>query len=492
MRRSAGWLMVLIIVAVTSRAHASHTPPDTVFMLSSLSLPVIALDPATGDRHVAYLSSAVLKHSWEISGVWQTETIADSASLTNYTGFDLRVAPDGDPVAAYVRKGAFVCAVREAGVWELDTLDTGLPGPYYPIALAVHPVTGEPAVAWAHQGTPTSIRYARRAAGIWTTQEIDTVSSWWPTVALGLDAAGRPHLAWGRPRVEAGDNMTVLTYAMGAGPDGPFTPAPVDSQLSLYVMLEMDRSNGEPRIAYTAGNYAGGPYRVRYAFRGPGGVWNNTLVFTPPSYSPFGAPALALDPAGNPFISFTRVTPIEPNGPQSAEVCGFFDTGDIQVFSRAGSAGFGAFSSEIVSVGQNDAGSGLRAIGSGAVGEAVAAWRTPRINCQPFALSTSQVTGPSLVGVGPVDEGRRAFAAPNPIRSGEPLRLAFALARGGEVSVALHDITGRLVAARPPEAIDPGERSLTWQPPPLEPGIYWLRLRRDGMPSDAQPVVVLP
>jgi hypothetical protein len=493
MRRRVPWLVVPLLLGSVSTAHASHTPPDTLFMLSSLSLPAIALDPSTGDRHVAYLSSAVLTHSWEVSGVWQSETIADSASLTGYTGFDLRVAPDGDPVAAYVRKGTFVCARREGGTWEKDTLDTGLSGPFYPIALALHPATGEPAVAWARAGTPSSIHYARHEAGTWVVQQVDTVSSWWLTVALGLDAAGRPHLAWGRPRADAGDNMTVLTYAMGAGPDGSFSPAPVDSELGLHLMLEMDRSNGEPRLAYSAGDYEAGPFTVRYAFRGVGGAWQHTTAFAPPGYTPLGrGPALALDPAGNPFISFVRLTPIGPNGPQAAESCGSVDTGDILVYSRAGGAGFDPFVHESVSDGQQDAGSGLRAIASNAVGVAIAAWRSPRGSCPPIALSTSHITGPSLVGVGYGPVGARLHVTPNPLRSGEPLQVSFVLARGGDVSVAIHDIAGRLVARTPREAMDLGGHTITWQPPDLEAGLYWLRLRGDGAPPDARPIVVLP
>ena len=500
MRTRSFWLIVsVLLVAPASRASASHTPLDTAFVLTSMSFPVLALDPVTGDRHLAYLSNSVLQHSWETSGAWQTEAIEDSASFTTYTGFDLREAPDGHPVAAYVRNGVLVCARRVAGVWNKDTLATALPGPWYPIALALHPSSGEPAVAWARKGTPSTIWYARRSAGAWTAQVVDTVSSWWLTVALGLDGAGRPHLAWGRPRADAA-YATVLTYAGGVGPDGPFTAAPVDSQLSTFLQLEVDRSNGEPRLAYDANDGPGAtPTRVRYAFRGPGDVWQWMNAFNTNNDTPYSIPSLALDPAGNPFIGYTDVINVEPNGEppttiSSTEACTFVNTGIVTIHSRAGGAGTGTFAVEDVSrPGQSDAKAGPRSLASRQLGQATIAWRSPRLNCQPYALSTSQVSGPSVVGVGPGVPGAVGLPSvwPNPARSGDDLRVEFTLAREAAIALELHDLAGRRVAVRSLAAVAPGPHAISWSVPDLAPGHYWLTMRSNGERMGTRSVVIL-
>ena len=100
MRTRIGWIVALVVVAVTPSARASHGPIDTLFVLNSMSLPALALDPTTGDRHVAYISDAILTHAWETAGVWQSEAIVDSASSSTYYSFQLRVAPDGHPVGS--------------------------------------------------------------------------------------------------------------------------------------------------------------------------------------------------------------------------------------------------------------------------------------------------------------------------------------------------------------------------------------------------------
>lgn len=502
MKSPTGWIVAALLATGAPSARASHGPLDTVVVLNSMSLPALALHPSSGERHLAYLSDGILQHTWESGGVWQTEAIVDSASLTGYTGFQLQIAPDGHPVAAYVRKGTLVCAVREAGGWDHDTLDV-MPGPFYPIALALSPITSEPAVAWALKSAspamPSRILYARRSGGAWTVQQVDTVSSYWLTVALGLDGAGRPHVAWGRPRADA-RSSTVLTHAMGAGPDGPFTAAAVDSELSYFLALEVDPSNGEPRLAYEAVQYDDGSgstlKSIRYAFRVPGGAWQWMTVTPVGGWFPYSAPALALDPAGNPFISFTWVTAIEPYRavpaePGPVEACRFIQTGDIRVYSRAGGAGSGPFTAEFLSYPQQDARSGLSAIASVALNEAIVSWRSPGVNCAPLALTCTRVAGPSAVSVIGDAGSPLALVTPNPARAGDVLRVSFALSRSAEVALDLHDLAGRRTAVRSAEPLAPGRQAVTWQLPPLRPGLYWITVRANEEPLGTTPVMIL-
>lgn len=499
------WIVACLVAAVTPSAHASHGPLDTLAVLNSMSFPALALDAATGDRHLAYVSDGVLTHLWESSGVWQTEAIVDSASISTYTSFQLAIAPDGHPVAAYVRKGTLVCAIRDGGGWQRDTLDTQLPAPFYPVALALHPSTGEPAVAWAHKSaSPASasqIFYARHGGGTWNVQQVDTTSSSWLNVALGLDGAGRPHLAWARPRADATLGV-VLTYGEGAGPDGPFTAASVDSQFSTFLTIAMDRSNGEPRLVYIAAVQLQFSIErtVRYAYRVPGGAWQWVVVeYGDGGGSPPG-PALSLDPAGNPFISLTLFTAIEPGlaahtAPSVLGTCGSVATGQARIFYRTGGAGSGPFTVEYLNDNaqrERDQRSGLLSVATRGVGQAVVVWRVPNGDCT-VGLSSTEVTAPPTVGVG----GERAPVValsppwPNPARPGQALRVAFGLPRSGRVALELHDLVGRRVATRPLPQMPAGGHSLTWSIPDLSPGHYWLTVRSGAARIGTRSLVIL-
>jgi hypothetical protein len=498
MRRIAG-IVACLVVAVTPSARASHGPIDTLIVLNNTSSPVLALDPASGDRHAAYLSNNVLLHGWESPGGWQSEAITDSASLTTFSGFQLRLASDGHPVAAYVRSGALVCAIRGPDGWQRDTLDR-VSGSFLPVALALNPNTGEPSVAWTKQAassaSPSEVFYARHGGGAWTTELVDTVSRYWPPLSLAIDGVGRPHLAWARPREDNSQNA-VLTYAMGAGPGGPFASTPVDSELYVFADLQIDRSNGEPRIVYDALTGSS----IRYAFRGIGGAWLSQQVRSTPPFNN-NAPALALDPSGNPFVSYREVVPIEPQtiaaaDPDQTEACGSAFSNAILVYQRAGGAGFGSFTLESI---VNPPPTPLMQCSFGAVasrtnGQAVVAWRTPGTNiCPPLALATCLVTIPSLVGVGGSDGAPGLALAPiwpNPARPGDGLRVAFGLPRAAAVSLELHDLAGRRVAARAAAPMTAGPQSIAWSVPNLGPGLYWLTVRIDGGRIGTRSVVIL-
>ena len=501
MRSRACWMVIALMALAAPDSRASHGPLDTLAVLNSLSLPALALDPATGDRHAAYLEDGVLKHGWESGAGWQTEAIVDSASLTTYAGFQFAIAPDGHPVAAYVRKGTLVCAIRDGGGWQRDTLDTQLPAPSYPVALALHPSTGEPAVAWARKSaspaSPSQIFYARHGGGTWNVQQVDTTSSSWLNVALGFDGAGRPHLAWARPRADATLGV-VLTYGEGAGPDGPFTAASVDSQFSTFLTMAMDRSNGEPRLVYVAARQLQSSIErtVRYAYRVPGGAWEWVVVTYGDGSGNPTAPALSLDPAGNPFISLTEVVPIEPGlaaRPAQVQACGGAVSEDVRVFYRAGGAGSAPFSYEYVSNPLTDSRSGLHAVVSNAIGEAIVTWRT-RIGCPPYGLTATTVFGPSLADAGGWNGAPGVFLSPvwpNPARPGEALRVEIALARDTGVALDLHDLVGRRAAARSPVPLPAGRHTISWSPPELKPGHYWLTVRSDGARIGTRALVIL-
>src|SRR5262249_34838453 len=135
------------------------------------------------------------------------------------------------------------------------------------------------------------------------------------------------------------------------------------------------------------------------------------------------------------------------------------------------------------------------AIASRTNGEAVVAWRTPGTNiCPPVALAACHVAIASLAGVGGAPDAPDLALAPvwpNPARAGDNLRVEFGLARGAAVSVELHDLAGRRVAARTAEATPAGRRSIAWSVPNLGPGLYWLIVRADGARIGTRSLVIL-
>lgn len=76
-----------------------------------------------------------------------------------------------------------------------------------------------------------------------------------------------------------------------------------------------------------------------------------------------------------------------------------------------------------------------------------------------------------------------------------PIRLAYAVARPGPVTLTLHDVHGRRIATLLEEPSFAGSAEMTWRPSnargdPLPAGAYWLRLRAGGA-ARSVPVLIL-
>lgn len=105
-------------------------------------------------------------------------------------------------------------------------------------------------------------------------------------------------------------------------------------------------------------------------------------------------------------------------------------------------------------------------------------WFTSRTGNAAFALLSSGNTG--------VDDapGRAEFAirgvSPNPSR-GERLDVTFSLPDAGAARLALYDVSGRTIASEEVGALGPGRHVVDLaRRGPIRPGIYFLRLARDG------------
>ena len=497
--------LALIAVALTSAVAldpaAAQAPTDTVAVVPNTTSPVLAMDPIARAPHVAYVQNGTAIHAWKSAGSWFHEPIATGAPFVSFTGTDLRITPSGRPVALYIRSGTVEFAERVGGSWLSTALDAGK---IDAVSLAVSPVSGEPVAVWANRplgpGTPAEIKLARRAAGVWTTQLIDTTSaaSSRTAVAVAVDLADRPVVAWSRPRGDAVAGV-VLTCAMAAGPSGPFTPEPVDSAMHATISLALDPASGRPRIAYARAGTSFGT-AVRYAARTAGGGWN---VMTASAFAPkFTAPSLALGPGGDPSIAHTEYTPIAPQtlreGPPQENVCLFVETGSVAIRHRADAEGAGGFSF-VAHVGgdQGDTGNGPRALDANSPDGLAAAWNSPGAygvpgdNCPVFEVSFAFVA--PLAGVGPVPGARAALAPPwpNPARLGIPVRVSFTLTEAADVVLELHDVAGRRLAAQPETGLAAGPHALDWAPATARPGLCWLSVRAGGRAIGTRALVLV-
>lgn len=491
----------LALVALTFVPVAAHAVtvigPDTVAVdLPDVTIPALALDPATDAPHLVYTQNGTLRHAWKIGGAWSFEDVASGLpwdATLPHEGGDLQVAPNGEVLALFRDGGRLVCAQRVNGIWLSDSLDA-MPG-IGAAAIALSPVTGEPVVVWAKrqggQGTPLDVKLARRAAGVWTTQLLDTSSASQARVAVAVDHADRPRVAWGRPRADA-VNARVLMCALASGPSGPFTAAVVDSALTGFVSLAVDPTNGDPRVAYNA-TPQGGFASLHYAAL-DGGTWQSVHLTGASTASP---PSLVVDANGSPSIAITEITNVVPQdiragGPEEQQGCFYFQTGAVCLWRRASPTGSGSFARyQCLSHPFPDLISGVRAAASPQPGHLAVAWRSPRISCSPYDIEYA-VTVPN-VAVVPGVGARVALLplAPNPIREGELMRVRFALERAAEVEFELHDAAGRSVATRAWGRLGAGSRELYWAPPVARPGLYWLSVRAGGEKIGTRATVVV-
>ena len=496
------WLTLAVVCFILGAARASALPPEPIVdALADATHPVLAIDPTTGEPHAAYVNSGTLYHAWKSGGAWLTEPVATgvTASPVDYgDAIDLRVSIDGRVYAFYAQSGSFVFAERGPGGWEPTPLEA-YPSTIRFGSLAASPATGEPVVAWASRpaaGQPYDVKIARRVGGSWTTQVLDTTSASFWMVAVAVDAADRPRVAWACPRADAASSV-VLTCALASGPTGPWVPAVVDSELasSNYSSLSMalDATSGEPRIAYTGRSIAN-QWTARYAAL-DAGAWQVTTV--EPGGPAMRPPSLAIDPAGDPYVAVTEYTSIGPATLRGGDdpglgSCVFVRTGDVVLLHRHGGAGTGPFAKFVYlhAPGEIDNVNGSRTLAAPFSGAVAAAWRSPGQLCAPFALSYALAT--PLAGVEPGLGAHVALGsvAPNPARVGASLRAPFELPRAAGTSFELHDVAGRLVAARALGRLGAGPHTLVWAPAAPRAGLYWLTLRADGARLGARAVVL--
>jgi hypothetical protein len=91
---------------------------------------------------------------------------------------------------------------------------------------------------------------------------------------------------------------------------------------------------------------------------------------------------------------------------------------------------------------------------------------------------TVSIVSPTGVGPGLGASGRLELAAPipNPRRGSAPLTLEFSLPAPDVVRFEVLDLQGRCLGRREGQSFAAGRHRISWSPPPLANGGYWLRL----------------
>jgi hypothetical protein len=492
-----------LVLAVTACSAAAQIVPDTLDHFDNVSsVPLIANDPFDGTPHIGYQNGAAFLHAWLGPSGWQSETaISAFTTTTALDAISWDVGSGGRAAVVYdAGGGALIYAVRESGVWSSEPIVASAGWTFAP-SLAFDAQTGEPVVAFLGRqpGTPivNHLYLARRGSGGWVTSEVDTSHFQMSAPSLALDSSSQPRLAIGRgagPGGSAGGTYLLETPAES----GPYTWTLVDPQGvgdpvngAGPAAIALDRSNGDPRIAYAV-EVPGISWYLRYGSRS-GGVWATQTVYNS-GIKPF-APSLALTPAGDPRIVQSETDTIMVSAPARMEgMCpGSFTLAPVRVmlFKRVGAVGSGAFTGQFLS--RADTRSSARAVTPGAADGAHVAWRDPfkwfaSDSCFTDIIYASDTP---TSGVPPAGPAVTRFAIePNPLVAGRTMTIRLALPRAQTVELTLIDIAGRRVASTEARA-GAGASSLVWTPDGLRAGVYRVIARAGGARIGSAQVVVL-
>ncbi|MGB9724124.1 MAG: PKD domain-containing protein [Chloroflexia bacterium] len=260
---------------------------DNTGMAAYVSL---ALDPA-GRVHIAYYRTFSLKYAYYDGTSWHIETVDSVADVGQYTSLALDAG--NVPYISYydATYGDLKLARRVGtggncgpnGSWRCETIDTtGDVGRYTSLALAG---AGWATAKIAHTGEGLGLgnhlyyTWYNNVEENWVSTVVDTSLLYpWNGVSMALDAAKRPHIAYG--------NASALKYAYYDGASWHIETVTSDTQ--GYVSLALDPA-GRVHIAYFS------EPNLRYAWRDAGGVWHQEVVDSSPASGLYTSLSLSSD-----------------------------------------------------------------------------------------------------------------------------------------------------------------------------------------------------
>jgi hypothetical protein len=203
---------------------------------------------------------------------WGIQPVGASGVILGHNATSIALDPQGLPRISFFegQNRDLLYSEKNGGRWTTTVLDTtGDRGRWSSLAIDGQ---GEPHITYYDFLEPDLISptggliYARRSAGAWTFQVVDSVGTVGEYTSLVLDAQGNPHVSYY-------DNSNGdLKYAFKSG--GVWTKETVESSgnVGTYTSLALD-SQGNPHIAYADLTL----FRVRYASKS-GGTWTFETV----------------------------------------------------------------------------------------------------------------------------------------------------------------------------------------------------------------------
>jgi len=385
--------------------------------------PSLAID-AGGDAHLtcyfidSYGNPGV-GYSSRHQGAWTNELVAPLIVYSTALALD----PSGHPGVAYytsVNAQPFL-AERSGGGWTSVPVDAvSDQGGTMSVA---YDAGGVPHVAYPWRG---KLKHAWRESGTWSTEVIDPAlgSDTYPGTSIGVDPLGRIGVSYHR-------GTTLVLARRGA--QGWVLQTVPGAVAYVGTSLAFD-SQGFARFTYSESS------GLRLASETSNG-------FVTESIDPNGGVAsLAIDAAGDPHVAYYD----GPGGRaiDSRRAAGVWTKDVVDDRFRSGQEIAMALDpsgrTEIAYTFKGYTGGDLR-----------------------FALAAAPV------GVGDMTASLEfAPPAPNP---GRALVLAFELPIACDVSFAVYDARGRLLATRPAQRFEAGRNAARWEPS-LQAGTYFLRL----------------
>lgn len=254
------------------------------------------------------LGNAALVYYWQTGGAlryaqwsgsaWATSTVAG----TSFVGRHSSIALDarGNPAISYEDGNAHALRYAEwdgAG-WSIAVVDTAAPGsaPYVgQFTSLVIDSEDNPHISY-HDDMAHSLKYARRSSGSWLTQTVDGPPLVVQGTSLALDADGNPHIAyagyWSTVPGVYSQRLSVASWTGSAWSIETVTT----STLNALPSLAIDAA-GNPYISF----HDDSDRHLKLASR-LGATWDIQTVDS--GYQTGLYSSLALDEAGRPHVSY--------------------------------------------------------------------------------------------------------------------------------------------------------------------------------------------
>ena len=261
--------------------------------LSAGAYASLGLD-AAGNAHITYQKNdfvtSTVSYAYLDGGTWRRETVA-AVGLGGESA--LALDGSGTPHVLYIDglNNALIYAIR-TGVeqWQQETVESG--GNYRALSLALD-TAGNPHISYSSSYDPDErgLRYARKTATGWQLTRVDATEIVLES-SLVLDSTGKPHIAYSTDY-----SADELRYARWSGSQWLTETVAVSG--GRFPSLKLDVDN-RPHISYRANNGNYDQRLLKYAW------WDDDQWQTQTADERGAAgkySSLALDDAGNPFIS---------------------------------------------------------------------------------------------------------------------------------------------------------------------------------------------